>query len=114
MLSQSRRQPIPESTAQSVSRTPLRAVEGLRHGDSTAEWQGAHEALRGDDQLWQQAELAGLQLDGQALWEVRLCPACHTSVLRAISPSSALHELQSRLTVLSQSLSTLALLAQGH
>lgn len=114
MRGQTRQQPSPEPSPRRADRATARWASGLCHGDNTADWQDAHDALKRDDQLWQRAELAGLQIDGQTLWEVRLCPSCRTSVLRAISPASALGELQGRLNVLAQSLSTLAHLAQSQ
>ncbi len=67
----------------------------LFHGNLRADWERAHQLLKGNDSTWQNLAFDGVQAgaDGQLI-EHRRCPGCGSSISRPVSPADALRTCQ--------------------
>lgn len=75
----------------------------LCHGPSAAEWNAAHEHLKGEA-LWPSLAFDGIQHDGRGgLVEFRRCPRCTSTLGRPISPEKAVEVCESQASLQARS-----------
>lgn len=60
------------------------ALWSLSHGSDAAEASLAHDALKATPALWDQLAFSGLFDAGHVIHEQRTCPACGSSLCRAV------------------------------
>jgi DNA-binding XRE family transcriptional regulator len=65
------------------------ASSAVLHGSDKAAWDAAHVALRENIERWCCCAFVGLQIEGQTLQELRLCPDCGTTLARPLSTREA-------------------------
>lgn len=80
----------------------------LYHANTKEDTDRAHEALAADEILWSRLAFAGIQpgING-ALWEMRHCPCCGSTINRATSPKHAFGAIADHVGLVKRSMDVL-------
>ncbi len=84
------------------------ALWSLSHGTDAADTIRAHDALKAAPDLWDQLVFSGLLDAGNSLHEQRTCPACGSSLCRAVDAARVDRLLSGASRVLQASLEAVA------
>lgn len=77
----------------------------LSHGPSGAEWESAHERLKEDPEVWSRLQFQGVTGVRGAVYEMRGCPSCGSTINRPVCLSDAVAVLADYCGVVHRSLS---------